>query len=114
MRKPNFHKLSSEVLAGYKSEIDQILKERKSINDKTNKILKKVKSLVESEGLSMDLLLSQQSSKGRKLSRKTGRKVSPKYANPKDSSQTWTGRGRQPLWVAAHIKKGGKVEDLAI
>lgn len=27
--------------------------------------------------------------------------VAPKYRNPNDESQTWTGRGRQPLWVVA-------------
>ncbi len=116
MRKPNFNKLSSEVLAGYKSDIEQILKDRKQVDEKKNKILKKVKSLVESEGLSLDSLLSASpATKTRKTAgKKTIRKVSPKYANPKDADQTWSGRGRKPLWVVAHLKKGGKVEDLSI
>jgi DNA-binding protein H-NS len=28
-----------------------------------------------------------------------GSKVPPKYRNPKDPSQTWTGRGRRPNWM---------------
>ncbi|MDO6461202.1 H-NS histone family protein [Granulosicoccaceae sp. 1_MG-2023] len=117
MRKPNFEKLSSEVLANYKSEIEEILRERKQNEEKKNKILKKVKSLVESEGLSMEEVLSGSAPvKSRKATgaKRVTRKVQPKYANPKDKSQTWTGRGRKPLWVQDHIKKGGTVEDLAI
>lgn len=117
MRKPNFHKLSSEVLAGYKSEIEEIIRERKQNEDKKNKILKKVKSLVESEGLSIeDVLSGDVPTKTRKApaAKKTARKVKPKYANPKDKSQTWTGRGRKPLWVVDHLNKGGSVDDLAL
>ena len=40
--------------------------------------------------------------------------VAPKYRNPADPSQTWSGRGRQPVWVSAHIANGGKLEDVAI
>lgn len=43
-----------------------------------------------------------------------GKKVPPKYRNPANKTETWTGRGRQPKWVAAAIKSGKKVEDLAI
>lgn len=116
MRKPNFNKLSSEVLTGYKTDIDKILKDRKQNDEKKNKILKKVKSLVESEGLSLDSLLSETpAKKPRKVTTtKKTRKVEPKYGNPKDGSQTWSGRGRKPLWVVAHLKKGGKIEDLAL
>lgn len=38
----------------------------------------------------------------------------PKYVNPNDSSQTWTGRGRKPDWLHAHLAAGGTVESLAI
>ena len=40
-----------------------------------------------------------------------GSKVAPKYRNPKDPSQTWTGRGRRPLWIA---KAGGDMERFLI
>ena len=41
-------------------------------------------------------------------------KVAPKYRNPGDASQTWTGRGRQPAWVAEALAGGARLEDLAI
>src|SRR3981189_2377783 len=43
-----------------------------------------------------------------------GRKVAPKYRNPKDPSETWAGRGAMPRWMAAEVKKGKKREHFAI
>ena len=40
-----------------------------------------------------------------------GKKVPPKYRNPEKRSETWTGRGRKPLWMAALVKKGKKPAD---
>ncbi len=42
------------------------------------------------------------------------RVVAPKYRNPADSSQTWTGRGKQPIWVRDALAKGKTLEQLAI
>lgn len=41
-------------------------------------------------------------------------KVAPKYANPADPSQTWTGRGRKPRWAEEALKAGKSLDDLAI
>jgi DNA-binding protein H-NS len=43
-----------------------------------------------------------------------GRTVAAKYANPDDPSETWTGRGRKPRWLAAKLKDGGKIEKFLI
>jgi DNA-binding protein H-NS len=40
-----------------------------------------------------------------------GGKVAPKYRNPKDPSQTWTGRGRRPRWI---VEAGGDVKRFLI
>lgn len=40
--------------------------------------------------------------------------VPAKYANPEDNAATWTGRGRQPLWVKSHLDAGGSLDDLLI
>lgn len=45
---------------------------------------------------------------------KTRAKVAPKYQNPNNPSQTWTGRGRQPLWVAEQLTAGSTLEKLLI
>lgn len=38
----------------------------------------------------------------------------PKYANPANPSETWTGRGRRPRWVEETLAKGGSLESLAV
>jgi DNA-binding protein H-NS len=38
----------------------------------------------------------------------------PKYANPRDSSQTWTGKGRQPVWFKDAIAAGKSPGSMAI
>ena len=49
-------------------------------------------------------------------SRKTGKrgKVAPKYKNPANESETWTGRGRQPIWVRDFIMSGGSLDQVTI
>jgi DNA-binding protein H-NS len=37
-----------------------------------------------------------------------------KYANPSDTSDTWSGRGRKPRWFVAALNAGKKADDLAI
>jgi DNA-binding protein H-NS len=39
-------------------------------------------------------------------------KVLPKYQNPDRPFETWSGRGRQPLWLGAHLRSGKTVDDL--
>jgi DNA-binding protein H-NS len=51
---------------------------------------------------------------GAKPARRSGGKVAPKYANPADASQTWTGRGRRPIWVQAALDSGKTLNDLEI
>ena len=41
-------------------------------------------------------------------------KVPPKYANPANKSQTWTGRGRHPAWVNDALASGKALDDLLI
>lgn len=38
----------------------------------------------------------------------------PKYANPDDNSQTWTGKGRRPVWFLRAMDAGKSPDDLAI
>ena len=47
--------------------------------------------------------------KGRSLG-----KVAPKYRNPANAKETWTGRGKQPRWLAAETAKGRKLDEFLI
>ena len=41
-------------------------------------------------------------------------KVLPKYQNPKNLAETWSGRGKHPRWMQAQLKAGKKVEHFLI
>jgi DNA-binding protein H-NS len=41
-------------------------------------------------------------------------RVRPKFSNPDEASETWSGRGRQPLWVVELLAHGGSLEDCRI
>jgi DNA-binding protein H-NS len=38
----------------------------------------------------------------------------PKYRNPADHAQTWSGRGRQPRWFEAALRKGKTERSLLV
>lgn len=41
-------------------------------------------------------------------------KVQPKYWNPAQPTQKWSGRGKQPRWLVAALNSGRKLEDFII
>lgn len=46
--------------------------------------------------------------------RKATSKVEPKYQNPENKRETWTGRGRMPRWLAEKTKFGRSPMDFLI
>jgi DNA-binding protein H-NS len=57
-------------------------------------------------GYSLDEVVSDQ--------RKSGRKNPPKFRNPEDPRQTWSGRGRQPAWIKEALDEGRSLDEFAI
>jgi DNA-binding protein H-NS len=43
-----------------------------------------------------------------------GRKIPPKYRNPADAAETWTGRGMRPRWLAEAMRDGKPLKDFLI
>jgi len=41
-------------------------------------------------------------------------RVFPKYRNPMELSETWSGRGKQPRWLVAALKTGRSIEEFVI
>jgi DNA-binding protein H-NS len=40
--------------------------------------------------------------------------VQPKFRNPEQPSETWSGRGKQPRWLTAQVRSGKRIEDFRI
>ena len=41
-------------------------------------------------------------------------RVFPKYRNPQEPSETWSGRGKQPRWLTAALQTGHTIEEFVI
>jgi DNA-binding protein H-NS len=40
--------------------------------------------------------------------------VPPKYRNPDQPSETWSGRGKRPRWLDAQLRSGKRIDDFRI
>lgn len=76
--------------------------------EKIGKVREKITALAKAEGFTIEELFS-----GR-AGRKTRRPAKPKFRNPADHAQTWSGRGKRPRWFNAALTAGKKEKDLLI
>ena len=82
--------------------------------EKVARVRDKVIAMITSEGLDYAELMEHTAFARRKKAAKKRTKVAPKYRNPSDPSQTWSGRGRQPRWFKAALRKGKTERSLRI
>ncbi len=78
--------------------------------EKVSALREKVIALIKSEGYSFDEVFG---AARIKPARNTGL-VPPKFRNPANPQQTWTGRGKRPHWFSDALKAGKQPQDLAI
>lgn len=74
---------------------------------------KKLEKEAQKLGYSLSELLDSPPSK-QTAQRALRKSVAPKYQNPANHDETWTGRGRKPLWVQAALNAGKSLQDLEI
>lgn len=103
--KVNLSKMSLEELNALAKDVKKAIA---GFQDRQRaEALKEVQAVAKKHGMSVDELL------GKKGKRKKA-KVAPKYRNPANPSETWSGRGRQPQWFKAAIKAGKSEKSLTI
>ena len=93
--------LSLEDLKKLKKDVD------KAITGYEARKRKEALAAVEAKAAEMGFSLADLASSSKKTQ-------APKFKNPDDESQTWSGRGRQPEWYKAALAAGKSVEDMAI
>ena len=92
-------KMNYAELAQLRTQIDRMMVEKQ--NAERVALRQKLADMAKEHGLSLEEVLG----KGRK-----GKgSVAPKYRDPKNPDNTWTGRGRMPRWMVA-ATKGGKAK----
>lgn len=108
-------------LAKLRKEREALEKKEKMLMAKTNeKVLAKIVALVKDAGLSADDVAkalaggkTKTAPRAAKKSTLAGKKVAPKYRNPANPEQTWTGRGVAPSW-AQSLKEQGQLDSALI
>ena len=78
--------------------------------EKVGKLREKVHALLKAEGYTFEDVFGV----ARPGKRRGTGSVAPKYRNPADPEQTWSGRGKRPRWFNDALKAGKKEKDLAI
>lgn len=100
----DLHEMSKPELEQLKKDVDKALKDydaRKKAEAKAA-----AEKIAREFGFTLEEVVAAGGTKGSK--------GAPKYQNPSDATQTWTGRGRKPNWVIEHLDAGGALEDLLL
>ena len=92
-------------------------KQKALLSRKNDKALSQIVAIATKNEISADEIVNALTApkRGRKPSAKKEKRVAvpPKYKNPNNHEQTWSGRGRTPLWVQA-LKDAGNLESATI
>jgi DNA-binding protein H-NS len=111
IKKVNLEAMSVDDLWSLHEEISGILSARitseKRELEKRLAVLNRGRGAIEGED-------GRQSFKANGEPRRKYPRVFPKYRNPLIPHETWSGRGKQPRWLAAALKTGRKMEDFVI
>lgn len=102
--------LPLEELVSLKAELDALIKQRQ--RERKKDLYNQMLSMV--QGAGFDTVEAFVSSQGRSPRSDKGVRLPPKYQNPQNPKQTWSGKGRKPSWVVSHLENGGQIEALEI
>ncbi len=78
--------------------------------EKVVKLREKVHALIKAEGYIFDDIFGAARGKTKRVTTP----VAPKFRNPANPAQTWSGRGKRPHWFNDALKAGKKEKDLTI
>jgi len=99
--------LSEAELANVIANAQRALKEKQQ--SKRKDVIAQIRELAASIGVSVEI------SDGEKpASSRRGSKVAPKYRNPNNPTQTWTGRGMKPRWLQSLLEQGRNADEFLI
>lgn len=97
-------------LKNLQGEVEQAIKDRQQQD--VQKARDQILAIAKEAGVSVEELFAASSNKSsNKGGKQAGQKVKPQYQNPQNAAQTWTGRGRQPKWIAEGLQGGKTLDD---
>ncbi len=104
---PDFGSMSIDELWQLHEELSRVLSAR--LTDEKRQLEKKLAQLRRDSHAARADVRERGASERRKYPQ-----VLPKYRNPNQPSETWSGRGKQPKWLVAALETGHKIEEFAI
>lgn len=104
----NLENLSPQELSDLVKQAEQ--QQKKLHRERRNEVKKKLIAMAQAEGYTIDELFG---TGAKKASDKRGT-VAPKYRNPANPAQTWSGRGKRPHWFKDALSQGKSENDLLI
>lgn len=108
MAKLNLSDFNLSELKGLQADIEKEIKARQQ--QEVTKAREQILAIAQGLGVSVEELLANGGAK----SKGSGKKVQAQYRNPADNAQTWSGRGRQPKWIAEGLAGGKSLDDFRI
>ena len=105
----NLADMSVEQLQQLQDQIGREIKLRRARDKKD--VLSKIRAMAAAGGYTLEELVAGAAAEE---VLKPVRSVAPKYQHPQKSELTWTGRGKQPRWVADVLASGKAMSDLLI
>jgi DNA-binding protein H-NS len=93
-------------------EVSRILSVR--LTTEKQELEKRLAQLQREDGMRVEASSGLQIVNGVPRTRRKYPKVLPKYRNPKNVSETWSGRGKQPRWLVAALKAGSTIDEFVI
>ena len=111
-------------LAAIRKQRELLDKKEQALKAKSHdKVLAKIVAMAKEAGLTVsdiskamsDGKVAKSAKGAKKMGKSTlaGKKVAPKYRNPANHEQTWTGRGVAPTWIQA-LKTAGTLDSALI
>jgi DNA-binding protein H-NS len=108
-KKPNFDGMSVDELWQLHEELSQVLSVR--LTSEKRELEKRLAQLRREKEMRQTETADPQRAP---RERRKYPRVFPKYRNPDEPSETWSGRGKQPRWLTAALKTGHKIEEFVI
>ena len=107
-KKPNLDGMSVNELWQLHEELSQVLSVR--LTSEKHEIEKRLAQLRREK----EMRQSESADTRKPRERRKYPRVFPKYRNPDEPCETWSGRGKQPRWLTAALKTGHKIEEFVI
>jgi DNA-binding protein H-NS len=112
--------VEAQLIKIRKAKADLDKKEKELLNRTQGKVIARIAQLAKDSGITATQIAEalkegkpDKAKRGTKKASASRAKVAPKYRNPSNPEQTWTGRGRAPLW-AQELKNAGTLDSALI